>query len=83
MSADIAIERVKLRRVSPQLGYAEIRLREVNLTGLRIEQSPDGRLSFTPPSRQDAQGRVWPCYSLQPEARAAIEAEISALWGRS
>jgi hypothetical protein len=83
MSGDIVIERVKLRRVSPKLGYAEIRQPWVNLAGLKIEQLPDGRLSITPPSRQDAQGRTWPSYSLQPEARAAIEAEIAVLWGWS
>jgi len=83
LNAACAIERVRLHRVSPRLGFAEIRLPEVNLAGLKVEQSPDGRLTITPPSRQDAQGRQWPAYSLQPEARAAIEAEITRLWGRA
>lgn len=83
MTLDYTVERVRLRRVSPQLGFAEIRLPWVNLAGLKVEQSPDGRLKLTPPSRQDGQGRNWPSYSLQPEARAAIEAEIAVLWAKA
>ena len=83
MNPACTIERVTLRRVSPKFGYAEIRLPWVNLTGLKVEQSADGRLTFTPPSRQDAQGRTWPSYSLQPEARAEIEAEIAVLWAKA
>lgn len=82
MNPDCTIERVLLRRVSASLGFAEIRLREVNLTGLKVEQMPGGRLKVTPPSRQDALGQARPIYALQPVAREAIEAEIATLWGR-
>lgn len=83
MNLDCTIERIRLHRVSARLAYAEIRLPLVNLSGLKVEQSPDGRLKLTPPCRPDAQGRQWPSYSLQPEARAAIEAEIARLWSRA
>ena len=78
-----AIERVRLHRVSPTLGFAEVRLPSVNLHGLRIEEGSDGRLTIKPPERQDARGRTWPVYALQPETREAIEREVACLWARS
>lgn len=78
-----AVERVRLHRISPTLGFAEVRLPWVNLTGLKIEERPDGRLMITPPTRQDGRGRVWNVYSLQPGAREAIEREVACLWARS
>lgn len=78
-----AVERVRLHRVSPTLGFAEVRLPWVNLHNMRVEERPDGRLTIKPPERQDGQGRCWPVYALQPGCRASIEAEIAVLWARS
>ena len=77
------VERVRLRRISQTFGFADVRLAAVNLHDLRIEEGQDGRLTIKPPERLDAQGRRWPAYSIQPECRACIEAEIRILWARS
>ena len=77
------VERVRFRRISPTLGFADVRLHAVNLHNLRIEQNPDGRLTIRAPEQQDKHGRRWPAYSLQPECQASIEAEIGVLWARS
>lgn len=78
-AAPAAIERVRFRRISPTLAFADVRLREVNLCNLRIEEGHDGRLTIKAPEHKDKLGRCWPAYSLQPECRASIEAEIAAL----
>jgi hypothetical protein len=75
-----AVERVRLVRVSPVFGFADIRLPAVNLHDLRIEVDHRGELRFTPPVRNDARGRAWPAYSLQPGTREEIHAAIAALW---
>ena len=77
---DFDVERVHLNRVSPTLGFADVRLDAVNLHGLRIEQGASGQLTIQPPGRQDRDGRSWPAYSLQPGWREAIEHEIAKLW---
>jgi len=79
----VVLERITLRRVSPTLGYASIRLPHVNLSGLKVEATPGGHLTITPPGRLDSMGRFWPNYSLQPECAAAVKAEIATLWARS
>ena len=76
------VERVRFRRISPTLAFADVWLRAVNLHNLRIEQGPDDRLTIKAPEHQDKHGRRWPAYSLQPECRASIEAELSVLWTR-
>ncbi len=78
-----AIERVRLRRTSRRTGYAEVRLSQVNLHGLRVEEQSDGRLVIRAPERHDANGRSWPAYALQPHTREAIEREVAILWARS
>ena len=76
------VERVTLRRVTPQLGFAAVRLAGVNLTGLRVEER-DGHLLLTAPETVDGQGRRWPVYALQPGAREAVEAAVAVQWCRS
>jgi hypothetical protein len=70
------VQRVSLRRLSRVLGFADVRLPGVNLSGIRIEEQPSGRLMIRPPEL--AGGR--PAFALQPGAREAIETEIPALW---
>lgn len=82
-AALVTIERVRFRRVSPTLAFADVRLREVNLCNLRIEKGHDGCLIIKAPEHKDKLGRCWPAYALQPECRASIEAEIAILWARS
>ncbi len=76
-------ERIRLHRVSRTFGYADVRLPAVNLCGLKIEEQPDGSLRIRPPETVDAQGRRWPCFSLQPIYREQIEREIATLWAAS
>ncbi len=83
MSASHPVERISLRRASPTLGFADVRLSEVNLRSMRVERRPDGRLTITPPQQQDRNGRSWPLYALQPGTREAVEREISLAWERS
>ncbi len=81
MSAvDRIVERIRLRRVSPTLAFAEVRLPGVNLHGLRVEQRPGGSLTIQAPERQDSAGRTWPVYALQPSTREAVLAEVERLW---
>ena len=76
------VERIVLKRVSPDLAFADVRLPGVNLTGLRVENGLSG-LRITPPTRADRQGREWPIYALQPGTREAVEASIREAWSRS
>ncbi len=76
------VERVTLRRVTRQLGFATVRLAGVNLMGLRVEER-DNRLTLQVPETVDGQGRRWPVYALQPGARAAVEAAVAVQWGKS
>jgi hypothetical protein len=71
-----------LRRVTPTLAFADVRLCDVHLCGLRIEEGYGGALTIAPPARL-VNGRSWPHYSLQPHARTAIEREITRLWLRT
>jgi hypothetical protein len=77
------IERITLRRITPRLGFADVRLTHVHLCDLRVEQRGTGGLQISPPVRTDGKGRRWPCYALQPGTREAIEAEIAVLWERA
>ena len=79
--APALIERVTLRRVTPTLGFASVRLTGVNLMGLRVEER-DGRLIVQPPETADAKGGRWPVYALQPETREAVEAALAIQWSR-
>jgi hypothetical protein len=79
-SAPDLVERVRLVRVSPTLAFAEVRFFPVNLFSLRCEVDSKGKLQLTAPTRPDSRGQARPCYALQPEARAAIEAEVTRLW---
>ncbi len=78
-----AVERIRLRRISLTLGFAEVRLPGVNLCHLRVEERHDGQLTVRPPTQTDKQGRTWPAYTLQPLWREAIEAKIAVLWAQS
>lgn len=77
------IERISFRRVAPGLGFADVRLPDVNLRDLKVERTGNGALRITPPARTDDLGRKWPCYALQPGTREAVEAEIATLWAQS
>ncbi len=79
----IELERVTLRRVSPTLAFASVRLREVHLKNLRVHVGPNGALTVTPPESRDNLGRTWPHYDLQPEPKAAVEVELTRLWDRA
>ena len=74
------LERVRLVRVSPTFGFAEIRLLAANLHSLKVELDSCGRLRLTAPTRTDKHGRTWPAYSLQPGAAEEIERAIARLW---
>lgn len=82
MTRSDTIERVYVRRISPTLGMADVRLPAVNLCGLRIEELDSGELRITPPSITGRNGREYPCFALQPGAREEIESAIAALWRR-
>jgi hypothetical protein len=77
------VEFVRLRRVSPTLGFATVRLPGVLLNDLRVEQRESGALTIQPPRRKDRHGRVWQHFALQPGLREAVEREIGALWAAS
>ena len=83
MTAAALVERVSLRRISPVLGFADVRLEQVNLRSMRVEMRPDGRLTITPPQQQGRDGRSWPLYALQPGVREAIEQAIAVVWERT
>ena len=76
-------EFIRLRRVTPTLGFATVRLPGVLLNDLRIEQRETGALIIQPPQRTDQHGRTWQHYALQPGTREAVEREIGALWAAS
>jgi hypothetical protein len=76
------VERVVLRRVTSRLGFCDVRLPDVHLHGLRIEESDTGALTIRTPWRIDSNGREWKHFDLQPGAREAIEREITQLWAR-
>jgi hypothetical protein len=76
-------EFIRLRRVSPTLGFASVRLPGVLLNDLRVEQHETGALTIQPPQRKDRHGRLWQHYTLQPGTREAVEREIGALWAAS
>ena len=77
----VVIERVQLRRVNAGLAFASIRLPGAHLSGMRVEERPDGRLAFTPPEQIGRDGRRWPSWALQPGWREGVEREIAVLWG--
>ena len=83
MTGAHGVERVSLRRVTPTLGFADVRLAQVNLRSMRVEVQADGRLTVTPPEQKGKDGRSWPLYALQPGTREAVEREIAAVWERS
>ena len=78
----VMVERVQLRRISPTFGFASIRIPGANLASMKIQEGPDGGLTFTAPDTL-SQGKRWPAWSLQPHWREAVEAEIACLWARS
>ena len=77
------LERILLRRVAPDLAFADVRLRGANLMNLRVQRRADGKLRFTPPCTTDKENRRYPAYALQPGAREQIEAAIGELWARA
>ena len=79
----VVIERVQLRRVNASLAFASVRLPGVNLSGMRVEERPDGHLTCTPPEQVGRDGRRWPAWALQPGWREGVEREIACLWARS
>jgi hypothetical protein len=74
-------EFIRLRRVSPTLGFATVRLPGALLIDLRVEQQETGALTIQPPQRKDRHGRLWQHYA--PGTREAVECEIGALWAAS
>jgi hypothetical protein len=84
MNAEMpTIERVRLRKLSPTLAFADVRLAEVNLHGMRVELDAGGGLKITAPVRTDARGREWPSFSLQPGVREEVHRAIASLWSAS
>lgn len=83
MGAHFQIERVSLRRVSPMLGFAAIRVSGANLSGMRVEELPDGRLCCTAPTNSGRDERSWPNWALQPGWREGVEREVACLWATS
>ncbi len=79
----IELERVSLRRVTPTLAFATVRLPQVCLKNLRVEAGPNGAITVKPPTHKDNLGRTWAHYDLQPETKAAVEVELARLWEKS
>jgi hypothetical protein len=77
------IETVRLHRIGADFAFASVRLPGVMLNGLQVRVQPDGELRITPPSTPDKSGRMWPCFTLQPGVREAVEASIAVVWARS
>jgi hypothetical protein len=76
-------ECVRLRRVSPTFGFADIQVCGIHLTGLRVEPQADGRLAITPPTRTDREGRTWPVFTLQAGVAEEVAVELARLWALS
>lgn len=76
------VERVTLHKVSPNLGFATVRLPQVCLKNLRVEAAPNGAITVKSPTYKDSQGRTWAHYDLQPDCRALVQHEVARLWAR-
>ncbi len=77
-----AVERIRLHRVSPSLVFADVRIPGVHLHRLKCERKTGGDLKISAPTRTDGTGRTWPCYSLQPGVREAVQAAVLTAWDR-
>jgi hypothetical protein len=77
------VELCRIRRVSPTLGFASVRLPGVLLNSLQIQVQYDGGLRISPPSTADRNGVPWPCYSLQPGTKEIVEMAIAAVWAQA
>lgn len=77
---DSIVERISLRRVSPLTGFCDVRLPDVHLRGLWVEECAGGRLSVSAPMIPCGYGRTMPAYAVQPGAREAIEAAVAKAW---
>jgi hypothetical protein len=75
------VEFVRLRRVSPTLGFATVRLPGVLLNDLRVEQRDTGALTIQPPRRKDRHGRVWQHYAAARYARGGGARDRRAVGG--
>lgn len=74
------VERISLRRISRLTGFCDVRLPDVHLRNLKIEECAGGRLSVSPPMIPCGGGRTMPAFAVQPGAREAIEAAVAAAW---
>ena len=88
------VELIRMRRISPDFAYADVRLPGVHLRNIAVPLQRNGTLSITPPSATGRDGRLWACtrYSQasgrrsRPRSpscgRPADEATIEADWLR-
>ena len=74
------VELIRMRRISPDFAYADVRLPGVHLRNIAVALQRNGTLLITPPSTTGRDGRLWACYSLQPGVREAVEAAITQSW---
>ncbi len=70
------VEMIRLHRVSSTFAYVDARILGVHLRSIGVEQQPSGALRITPPSTAGRDGRLWPCFALQPGVREAVEQAI-------
>ena len=76
------VEPIRLHRVSPTFAFADVRS-GVHLRSIGVGQQPSGALRITPPSTTGRDGRLWPCFALQPGTREAVDAAIAQVWEAS
>jgi hypothetical protein len=77
------VELIRLHRVSPTFAFADARIPGVHLRSIAVAQQPSGALRITPPNVAGRDGRLWPCFALQPGTREAVEQAIREAWDAS
>jgi hypothetical protein len=77
------VELIRLHRVSSTFAFVDARIPGVHLGNIGVAQQPSGALRITPPNATGRNGRLWPCFALQPGVREAVEQAIREAWDAS
>jgi hypothetical protein len=77
------IERVTLRIVSPNFGFASIRLPGVLLSGIEARRDGFGRVTLTCPSKPDRTGQPRSLFTLQPGTAEAAAEAVAEAWANA
>lgn len=76
------VEMIRLHRISAIFAFVDVRIPGVHLRNISVAQL-NGALRITPPSTTGRDGRLRPCFALQPGVREAVEQAIHEAWNAS